>query len=333
MKKTVMAIAVAASFSAPAFAVGSHQIYGKAHVSVDNFDQGDKTELKISSHASRIGIKGSEPLGDSGLTAVYKLEWEVDITDQGGVSTTAKVDEDGKVSAKSKANFTSRNQYAGLKGGFGTVLFGRHDTPLKISQGKFDLFNDQFGDIKRTLAGELRASNVFAYVTPQVGPFTGVIALVPTEDASNDITTSAAAMLKMEKVYLGLAYDDYAGGGNVTRLTATFDLGRVRLGALYNQADPADGDSGDGWAANISMKAGAHGKIKLQYQDGQGQTVGKAAKIKKGGNVTSIGYEHKLAKSTSIYAAYHVASFDEADTPDEKVASIGLVHKFGIKLK
>ena len=333
MKKTLFIIAISASFSSAAFAAGSNQIYGKIHVSADSFDQGNNTELKLTSHASRVGIKGNTLLSDYPLTVEYKMEWEVDVADRSGVSTTAHVGDDGKIHAKSKSNFSSRNQYVGIKGGFGSVLFGRHDTPLKISQGKFDLFNDQFGDIKRTLSGELRANNVFAYITPRVGSFTGIVAVVPTEDGSNDVITSAAAMFKMKHLYIGLGYDDYAGNGNVARFTTTFHLGRIRLGALYNQASPDVGNAADGWATNISVKTSAHGKLKFQYQTGEGQTVGKSAKIKNGGNVTSIGYEHKLAKSTSVYAAYHVASFDTPNTPDESVYSVGLVHKFGIKFK
>ena len=54
----------------------------------------------------------------------------------------------------------------GIKGSFGTVWAGKHDTPTKLAQGKIDLFNDLEGDIKNTFEGENRVSNIVAYSSP-----------------------------------------------------------------------------------------------------------------------------------------------------------------------
>ena len=41
-----------------------------------------------------------------------------------------------------------------MKGSFGTLKLGTHDTPLKLAQLKADLFNDLKGDIKNITDGE-----------------------------------------------------------------------------------------------------------------------------------------------------------------------------------
>ena len=98
-------------------------------------------------------MKGKHKL-ENGLSAFYKLEYEVsmDGTDE---------------------EFSHRNIYAGLAGGFGAVQAGRFDTPVKKAQGKIDLFNDlDLGDIKNVTDvvydADDRANNAFQYTSPTI---------------------------------------------------------------------------------------------------------------------------------------------------------------------
>ncbi len=80
MKKSILAIAVAATMAAPA-AMAAPTVYGNVHLSLnaaDNDVVGAKNNLTMSSNTSSIGVKGSEDLGD-GLKAIYKIEFGVDI--------------------------------------------------------------------------------------------------------------------------------------------------------------------------------------------------------------------------------------------------------------
>ncbi len=126
MKQKALVIALAASLaSSAALAAGEHKVYGKVHVSIDseelNVLVGDEEtsttyvkedRVNVKSNASRFGLKGNLPLTE-GLDAIYQLEWQVDVADE-----------------SKENNISSRNQYAGLKGGFGYAIAGRHDTPL-----------------------------------------------------------------------------------------------------------------------------------------------------------------------------------------------------------
>ena len=116
MNKKLLAIAVGAAMIAGATAAtaGEAELYGKIHMSIDSMDNDvaddpltvaneSQDGIFVSSNSSRLGIKGSEDLGN-GLSVVYKYEMQTDYS-------SVKLD-------------GSRNAYAGLKGGFGQVELG-----------------------------------------------------------------------------------------------------------------------------------------------------------------------------------------------------------------
>jgi predicted porin len=57
---------------------------------------------------------------------------------------------------------------------------GRHDTPLKLSTGKLDLFADTMADYNGTIGfQDLRADNAVAYISPSFSGFTLAAAIIP----------------------------------------------------------------------------------------------------------------------------------------------------------
>ena len=332
MKQKALVIALAASLASPAaLAAGEHKVYGKVHVSIDSEELNVKVDeegtsyvkedrVNVKSNASRFGLKGNLPLTE-GLDAIYKLEWQVDVADE----------------SKEK-NISSRNQYGGLKGGFGSAIAGRHDTPLKMSQGKYDLFNDTFGDIKILMAGENRASNMAMYGLPgSLGNFKGYGQWYTSEDSSASFSDNSnwsfMGAYKADAFYGALAYNTYGGSedSSMWRLTGIVPIGSFGIGAMYNSAKPDTGDTQDAWSANAYWKVG-NGKLKLQYIDSDGQTVGKSAVIEEGGKIVSFGYNHNLGKKTYVYADYHALELDNPLKNDVSVFSLGFVTKFGGKL-
>ena len=56
-------------------------IYGRFDIAISNIDKANKGSTSdVKSHASRIGIKGSQ-IFDNGLTAIYQYEWQTDPID------------------------------------------------------------------------------------------------------------------------------------------------------------------------------------------------------------------------------------------------------------
>jgi predicted porin len=91
---------------------------------------------------------------------------------------------------------------------------GRHDTPMKISTGKLDLFADTMADYNGTVGfQDLRADNTVAYISPSFAGFTFAGAIVPAGGASGGVNAST-----------GLRVDRDING-NVTNVQTTRDSG------------------------------------------------------------------------------------------------------------
>ncbi len=141
MKKSILAIAVAATMAAPAAVMAAPTVYGNVHISLnaaDNDVDGADNNLKVSSNTSAIGVKGSEDLGD-GLKAIYKVEFQIlagpgpDTTpDTGGIYGSSISTGIGV------GDLTGRDQFMGLKGGLGAIKFGTMSSNYKQMGGKVD---------------------------------------------------------------------------------------------------------------------------------------------------------------------------------------------------
>ncbi|MCC8986621.1 MAG: porin [Candidatus Contendobacter sp.] len=123
MKKSVLALAVAAALAAPLAAQADTILYGSARVSVDYNDLSNAPDAywDVFNNDSRLGVMGSEDLG-GGLSAIYQYEFGVDVTEGG--------------------NFEgNRPKFVGLKGSFGSITLGTQETPYYGVTGVTDIFN------------------------------------------------------------------------------------------------------------------------------------------------------------------------------------------------
>ncbi len=185
MNKKLVTLAVAAALAAPAVASADAILYGKLNVGINYIDQNegfkgwglsDNQVVKYAFNnqylgvtnpfittpqgpSNRLGVKGSEDLGN-GLKAIYQVELGFSISDSNNNG------------AVNNETITMRNTFVGLSGNFGTVLMGRHDTPLKISTGPLDLFADTLADYNNTVGfQDLRVDNAVAYISPNFSGF------------------------------------------------------------------------------------------------------------------------------------------------------------------
>lgn len=221
MQKKIIALAIAAAFSAPAFADTSNvTVYGVADVSYDLTSTGSNTagtagfsNNKVSSNTSRLGLKGSEDLG-GGLSAIWQIEQLITIDGRNG---------DGTAAANS---FATRNTFAGLSSGsMGTVLLGRHDTPYKIATRGFDVFGDSIADNRAIMGGgsstvlapaagapavnlngagasfDGRQTDVLAYISPAMSGLTVAAAYVAGAEGQTAATQTKGAAWSLAGLY------------------------------------------------------------------------------------------------------------------------------------
>ncbi len=335
--KKLIAAAVAAAVIAPASVLAAGPtLYGKIHMSVDGLDNNGKSsentqydEWSLQSNSSRIGVKGSEDLGN-GMKVGYLIEWQVDMTgDKGG------------------DNLTTRNRAITLSGDWGTALAGQWDTPYKTVGRKLDLFGDRIGDL-RNLNGDhdIRSKNTVAYVTPNMNGFSATVAYVfdlglgqtynpnaapsPTNDLTYSDDNSDNNAWSMNAIYnngpilVALGYinaNDDGQVGNVNsdnqsswRLGGAYTFGDFKVLASYTDSDNVGWNKDNDpsiWTLGGSYQMG-NNTIKLQYADRDKSGIKDAAgsKIKDSADMWVIGLDHAMSKRTTVYAAYASTSND-----------------------
>ena len=236
-------------------------------------------------------------------------------------SNASRLGVDGDDSTKV---ITQRDAYIGLAySGMGTVKMGIMDTPLKKSQGKFDLFNDVV-DIKNVITGENRIADSLNYTSEKMGPVQVSVSYIMKEDDTMDDGISASVVFKQGDLYASVAMDDKTKSENTAtqRATVIYSLGDIRLGALVNIVDDSDtADEDMAYAVNGSFKMGKN-TIKVQYEAGD---QGKAQAP--GATVVTAGVDHKLGKATKAFALVNMGDAD-APNSDSTTVAFGLEHKF-----
>jgi len=240
MNKKLIVLAVAAAVAAPMTVMADATIYGKVRIGLEYDDNASVWDLR--SYASRLGIKGSEDLGN-GLSAIWQLEFGVN-----------PVDADNNIANGDKGNITYRNTFVGLAGGWGTALVGRHDTPLKMSTGDLDLFADTAADMNDTVGfQDLRVDNAIAYVSPNMSGFSVAAAIVPAGTSTAACLSSTGATLSA-----GCTNPNADSLGEAWSIAAMYANGPWRASVAYE-------DIGD---AMIAIDTNGNGVADLQSADG-----------------------------------------------------------------
>jgi predicted porin len=359
MQKKIIALAIAAAVSAPAFADTSNvNVYGVANVSYDMTKTGASaanptlnfSSNKVSSNTSRLGLKGTEDLGD-GLSAIWQIESLINIDNAGN----------GAPGQGGTAGNTlgSRNTFAGLSSKTaGTVLLGRHDTPYMLSNRKYDLFADGMADNRSIMGGGANATvlatatvgasfngrqpNVVAYISPAMSGLTAAIAYVAGAEAQALAANSKGSAWSLAALYgngpfsANFGYEVHnlgtAGTGAVVPPAALAGLAGMKetawtisggykveafeINAIYEKTS-------DNYGAAVALPAGSNvlghrayylsGKYNVTANDAVKlayANAGSGVSVNTGATQISLGYDHSLSKRTTVYAAYTKLSND-----------------------
>lgn len=362
MGKAYLTVVIAGAFATPVAVQADVTIYGVAHISVDALDNDgpglsalgepviDEDGAFVSSNDSRIGFKGNEGLGN-GLQAIWQIETEVRLDEGGG-------EEDG-------TELADRNSFVGLKGGWGVLLAGRHDTPFKIVSRNVDLFDEQIGDSRNILRNnganavglmtesvgfDERPGNAVAYVSPNFQGVQGMVLYSAEDGREEGDLASANVTYSRGPMWAGAAYETHgealAGGGdeeNGWRLSASYGLGVLKLTALYQQLKDLGGVSGadrDAWGVGGAYSRGRNVLKAQWYAADELDTA-----TDSGAAMWVLGIDRNFSRRTTGYVAYartdndagsafSMASEGRGDevTPllggDPSGFSLGLVHRF-----
>ena len=346
MKKNILAVAIAGAMAAPLAANASAPtLYGQMNIAVDTVSENGN---EVVNRNSRLGVKGSEDLGN-GLKAVYQFE------------TTLVVNGGGNGGFGGQ-----RNTFVGVAGGFGTVIAGRHDTPLRMIQPN-DRFNDSaylgnntglFGGLNSSagnLSGEDRLSNMVAYLSPNINGFQVVFGGI-TDSTSGKDKQSLGNAYSASVSYGSKRNGLYAAVGLTQR---TKDLNTVTKAATTNPDAPAVvleevqntravvqyADSGlvvSGMFNGVTAKGiGDTNAFTLgaMYTMGDFTPRAKVAFVdyakdfnRKDATNFALGLDYALGKKTRTFVEYGVLDKNNAagvsNTKSTDVFTVGLAHSF-----
>lgn len=249
MNKKLVAAALGLAFAAPVFADDSDvTLYGRIHQAVEHNTSTVKNAspasagngTNIADVSSRLGVRGKEDLG-GGLSAIFAYEFGVD-TD--AVNTGA-------------TNMSTRHAYAGLKGGFGTLVVGSQDggndsqAPLYNQASAYSLnVNNNGGQLTVVQGGDAvisrsqRVGNAFGYATTVAGVKISARHALAGTDASSGTTASTENNQRQ------------------TSIAADYTIGNLTLGGGYERRD------GNNAYENTQNALATTGDVKSQLQFG-----------------------------------------------------------------
>jgi len=262
MKKNLIALAVFGAFSGAALAQSNVTLYGIIDVNFQYNDpegSGQASTRGINGghqSGSRWGVRGSEALSPN-LNAVFTLE--------GGYNPDLGTQGQG-------GRLFGRQVWAGLAGGWGTVVAGRVAT-FSSGTGSFDMWGNVdpfltgFGDSSLastfTSSGALRLDNSVLYQSPSWGGFKfgagysfNAAATEAAGSGNNNRVLFLGANFARGPFFASITYDavdfnDAGIAGSATvpavlpnaqdekhlQIGATFDLKFVKLHAAYAKED------------------------------------------------------------------------------------------------
>lgn len=310
MKKSLIALAVAAALPAAAFAQTNVQLYGIGDVNLTSSNSaangGNGSDLSMEDglqSGSRVGVQGSEDLG-GGLSANFRFEMGLDVDDG---------DDEGK--------FFGRQARVGLKGGFGEVRFGRQYTPIFYSSIVYDFSGFGWHNNHVAIAGSaVRLDNMVEYRNK----FGGVQVIAGYAPGERSGATDPDDVIGIGLNYsggswgVGFGYHD-EGAQTVMHVGGKVQLGAFGVGLNYGASDTDGGADRTDIDLSLALKVGASGNMVLNLLNKE---------VDGGNDQMDIGlsYGHALSKRTNWYASLGLDRIDNADDP--QLISVGIRHKF-----
>lgn len=317
-----LSLTIAALLASPA-AFADANVYGKAHISAASIDDDNGSATSIASHSSRFGVKGNID-SETSTKVFYKLEWQIDVTDE----TKASND-----------HIKSRSQYVGVKDSWGEIRLGRDDSPYKKAGKKgVEFFSDTYADYNNIVdkGQDTRANSSISY-SNTIGP--GKLSLMyaagddsTTAENAGDATSISydvtAGSLRVAIATQSINDSGVAGNTETgTKLVVGYKMNKTtQFGVLFETVTD-DNDTVDDTNTVISAKH-KMGKDAVKFAYGI-----KDQGLASDATMTALAYDHKLNKSTTAYAIYASGADDGLNANsklagDSTVIGGGLVVKF-----
>ena len=270
-------------------------LYGIMDVAIGYASNGDgKSGVDVRSgqaSSSRLGLRGSEPLGDN-LELQFNLEADIDIdTSTGDLAW-------------------NRQNWVALGGSFGTITLGRQYRPEASVVLQMDPYNGSSVASPPNTYSNLvyRISNALVYETPRIAGWKALAMVVPGGQSNRPggvrDDRGFGLMYRSGPLQLGYGWDRRvnakASDDRVWQsVGGTYDFGAAKLYAAYRsrKENAAELDERSYWiGASAPLGAftlrGVVGAVDDRSADRQGTTA------------LGLGIEYRLSKRTDLYGRY-----------------------------
>ncbi len=331
MKKMLLSAAIAAACTVPGAAMAETTLYGNFRWSVIDLDTGAPTgsTLQAVNNASRLGVKGA--IGEGGLKGIYHLQMG------------ANNDGDGSGAGNADEALTDRFYFAGLKGGFGSIIYGRHSTGYKMAGVKQDPFYDTSvgpanggSNYGYSPATNGFTNNSLAYTSPKIGGAFTINAGIYLDD-SDEQDYVIGGQYSKGGITAGIQYYQTNDVGSVIAATGNDESGLRVYGGYkskmwsaainYEQIDTlATQANGDDTYLHVNGTFNVTPKTKLAAAYGKVEDAVAGAGRSGNGDGFSLGVFQKVLSKTTIYGMYSSVDYDSAG--DRDVIGLGVIQSF-----
>ena len=316
MKKSLLAVAVAAALPAAAFAQTNVTLsgivkLGLANTKMSNGATGNGSGTSMDDGSSRFIISGSEDLG-GGMKGIFMIDTRF----RPDVGT---------------GSLASGNSFVGVAGGFGSIRLGRLDTYYQYGTDEFgaravalqhsniSILSWVGGVQTAAIANASRSANVVRYDLPAMGGLSGGVTYSnnfqaddgAVGDASKGTAWSLDLAWRGGPITVGGAYwdADYEGlptndGQQSWRLYGNYNFGIFSAGLTYDDSKikgATDAKRG-AWSIPLTAKLGP-GTLLFTYTAARDVKAGGTI-ADTGAKMFAIGYDYPLSKRTSVGVSY-----------------------------
>lgn len=331
MKKTLIAVAIAAAVPALAQAQSSVTLSGNVKVGLNSYKlsngaAGNGSGLVMGDGSSRFIIAGTEDLG-GGLRATF--QWDTRLRPDEGTGTLG-----------------SGNSWVGLAGGFGQLRLGRldqhyvhgldeHGARATALQHSAISILSYVNATSNAIANASRTANVVRWDSANMG---GITAGLSYSTAPFGAEGAAGAGQKGSAINANIGYakgplsaglsywdakdEPKANSQKSTRVWGSYTFGGVNVGLTWDQSavavlTPAKVETKrNAFAIPVRASVGP-GTLMFTYLQAQDVKVNGATGANTGAKMMSVGYDYPMSKRTSLGVSF-------ANINNESAAAYGM---------
>ena len=230
MRRLICTLAIAALLAVPMTAMAGTTLYGNARISTNYWDNdtGGDTNLSLNDNVSRLGVKGE--YGDA-IKGFFHLQVSARVAPDSAMNVAVPgVDEMGNqvsitgTTSNDNDAFGQRFYFAGLKGSFGALKYGRVTNAYKMPG--FQQAGKLYDSTTLGVGGPISLGGAIYGQSPMNNGFHNVIEYFTPSMGGAKLSGSVAV-------------DNSDANNHGYILTASYDVGGINLGAAY--ADNGDG--------------------------------------------------------------------------------------------